>query len=555
MNETTTLEPSKAAYESHNRVPLTWDDSAPYIPKPETGLVGAIRSVCRALASHEETVRRLVILIALFAIPATVTIGAVIDPDIWWHLRTGQWIVEHGALPATDPFSFYGMGKPWIVYTWLFDVLIYGLYNRLGLIGILVYRVVLSVAVAAGLHRLVAKREPRFAATIGMVGFAMFAIVQLLSERPWLFTILFVTLTLDTVLDCRDGKRTRMYWLLPAIYAFWANIHIQFVYGLLILGLGCAAPLLDPLLRGGGLHGVRTVASSQNWRRIVALTGVCTAATLLNPYHVHLYSVVIIYATQHAPFQYIQELKAMDFRNPTDWAVLAISGAAAFAIGRRGKIAAFEALVFIASAYFAFRIKRDIWFVIMAALTLLTTGHPTEKMAERFVLTPLRTFSIAIGVLAVALIVAQARGISERSLEFALDKVYPVTAAAAVEQHGYAGPLYNDFNWGGYLIWRLRNLPVAMDGRTNVHGDDRIVRSMETWTGTNSWTSDPELTSAGLVISGQDWPLASLLRLDPRFQLVYEDAIAVVFVPRSKAGIFEPGTACAGCAASVTSRF
>src|SRR5262245_31618347 len=173
-------------------------------------------------ASREETIRRLIMLIALYAIPAVLALGPINDPDLFWHLRTGQWIVAHGTLPTTDPFSAYGIGKPWIVYSWLWEVLIYDVYRWLGLTGILIYRMVMSVAVTGGLHYLVAKREPRFAVALGIVALAMVGIAPGLTERPWLFTIIFVTLTLDTVLDCLDGKRTKMYWLLPIIYVLWA---------------------------------------------------------------------------------------------------------------------------------------------------------------------------------------------------------------------------------------------------------------------------------------------------------------------------------------------
>jgi hypothetical protein len=71
-----------------------------------------------------------------------------------------------------------------------------------------------------------------------------------------------------------------------------------------------------------------------------------------------------------------------------------------------------------------------------------------------------------------------------------------------------------------------------MDGRTNVYGDARIERSLATWVGKNGWASDPELVAAHLVISGVDWPLTSLLRLDPRFDLVDEDTVAAVFIAR-----------------------
>src|SRR5207249_11491916 len=59
--------------------------------------------------------------VLLYLIPASQALLPIDDPDIWWHLRTGQWIIEHHWVPATDPFSAYGMGKPWVAYGWLLD--------------------------------------------------------------------------------------------------------------------------------------------------------------------------------------------------------------------------------------------------------------------------------------------------------------------------------------------------------------------------------------------------------------------------------------------------
>ena len=69
-----------------------------------------------------------------------------------------------------------------------------------------------------------------------------------------------------------------------------------------------------------------------------------------------------------------------------------------------------------------------------------------------------------------------------------------------------------------------------MDGRMNVHGDQRIERSFNTWSGLRGWESDPELMKARLVIGGANDALTNLMRTDSRFKLVYEDAVAAVFV-------------------------
>jgi hypothetical protein len=107
----------------------------------------------------------------------------------------------------------------------------------------------------------------------------------------------------------------------------------------------------------------------------------------------------------------------------------------------------------------------------------------------------------------------------------------PVRAVEFVRQHGYPGPVFNDFNWGGYLIWSLR-MPVTIDGRQNVYGDQRMDRSVATWGGQPDWSSDPDLSSARRVIGPIGAPLIQLLSRDSRYQLVYKDKLAAVFTRR-----------------------
>ena len=485
-------------------------------------------------ARFDEAARRLLILVALYTIPAIVVMRPVDDPDLWWHLRTGQWIVAHGTVPVTDPFSSFGHDKPWIAYSWLFEVITYGLYQRLGLPGILLFRVALVFAVAVAIHRFVARREPRFIVATGLVGLALLPIGYLMSERPWLFTVLFFTMTMDTVLDLRAGRSRRAIWLLPLVYAFWANLHIQFIHGLFLLALACAAPVVDRLfgLREPGEHANR--AGSRAWWQLVILTIACLLATLCNPYGLKLFSVVVEYATQSGAYDLVEEHLAMDFRAWWNWALLALALAAACALGRRRRVSSFEVLLLIAAAYFSFHSRRDLWFMVISALAILTTGERSlTLLPERFPLTPPRVLALGVGVILVLVLIGWQRNLTLTRLNQAVEDKYPVQAADFVAKHGYVGPLYNSYDWGGYLIWRLPSLPVAMDGRTNLHGVERIKCSYATWSGQPGWERDPALEAARLVIGGVKSPLALLLRREPRFELVYEDPLATVFIARS----------------------
>jgi hypothetical protein len=467
------------------------------------------------------------LLAALYAIPIVVTLRPIADPDIWWHLRVGQWVSEHHTVPVTDPFSAPGADKPWIAYSWLFEVLVYHLYALFGLAGILAYRVVLALAVTAALHHLIRRREPRFFVATLLTALAVLALAPSLTERPWLFTILFSILTLDVLLEARAGRSARGMWLLPLVFALWANLHIQFVYGLLLLGLACVTP-----------SGSWDAAKDWNRRcRLCGLMGLCLLATLANPYHVQLYGVVMEYATQPGPFRCINELRALEFREPPDWVGLLLGAAATFALGRRRRVSSFEVLLLAGAAILAFRSRRDLWFLVAVAVALLAGGGRRPLKAREpagdtlgAAILP-RCWGVAAGLLALLIaFLAWQRDLSAETLQQTVAKTYPVEAAAIVAERGYAGPLFNDFNWGGFLIWSLPQLPVVLDGRTNLHGDERILRSCNTWAAGPGWRDDPDLAQAGVVVADAQTPLGCVLPLDERFELVHEDAVARVFI-------------------------
>ena len=482
-------------------------------------------------SSRADAALRMIILIALYAIPIIAVVQPVQDFDIWWHLRTGQWIVEHGTVTASDPFSSFGEGKPWVAYSWLFEVLVYRLHAWLGLYGILLYRAVLAFAVAVAVHHFVVKREPRFLIATFLAALAFWAFAPLMTERPWLFTLLFFTLTLGAILDLRSGRYHVWVWVLPFLYALWANVHIQFIYGLFVLGLASAAPVIDRLIGRGETGRYADTAGSRDWWRLVALTLACVAATFVNPYHTRLYGVVLDYATQPAAFKLVNEHRAMDFRSAVDWIVLGLAGSAAFVLGRRRRLSAFEALLLGSAAYFSFHTQRDLWFVLLAALTILTVEPRFPGFfTEPFPLTPSRLATLAMGLVIVIAVTAWGRKLSHSRLDEAIREKFPARAATYVEDHNLEGPLYNHFDWGGYLIWRLPHLKVAIDGRTNLHRDERLLRSVETWAGERGWDADPELRAANIVIASAKGPLASLLRLHKGFKLVHEDHVAAVFV-------------------------
>ncbi len=197
---------------------------------------------------------RLAGLAALYSFLAVLFIRVfyIADPDIWTHMRTGAWILAHHMVPRTDPFSSYGMGKPWIAYSWLFDVISASAFARLGMVSIVLWEIAARVALSVALFHLVRGLCPGFWRAVALTAAGLWVMTEVIGPRPGMLTILFVILEFDVLLSvgeggvsaCRTGH-TKTLWLLPPMFALWANWHIQFVYGLFVVGVFACEPLLD----------------------------------------------------------------------------------------------------------------------------------------------------------------------------------------------------------------------------------------------------------------------------------------------------------------------
>jgi hypothetical protein len=469
---------------------------------------------------------RLVASIALYSFLPYLFISNsyIVDPDIWWHLRTGQWILSHHAVPVTDPFSIYGMDKPWIVYSWLFDVLNAALFGRVGLAAIAGYEIAVRLALGLALFHLVRGLFRGFwrGAAITLLGLG--AMTSVIGPRPGMLTILLIIVEFDILLTAQKTGQTNRLWLLPPIFILWANFHIQFVYGLFVLSVFASEPVLN------GVLGYTPRGETGPCKRLWQVLGASFAATLLNPYGIRIYSTVFGYMTQTGVYNIIAELRAMTFREPQDFLVLFLVLGAMMAIGWRRDPRPLW-LVFIAvTSILAFRSIREVWFLVIVSICVIVVGWEPARQESHRGRTALRERGfIAIWVLAIVIASCRHYGLTKESLEVEVAGSFPEAAAQFILQHHLRGPLFNDLSWGGFLIWRLPNLPVAMDGRTNVHGDARILEFSRVWTGKPDWASDPELAKANVVITPRVAAIASLLRTDPRFALAYEDMQAAVF--------------------------
>jgi hypothetical protein len=476
----------------------------------------------------EKAGRRALIWVLVYSIPAFQAMLPVDDPDIWWHLRTGQWILEHGYVPMVDSFSVYGMGKPWVAYSWLFEVIVYAIYSILGLIGIVIFTVVMSLLIALTVHALVRRARLPFAVEITLVAVALGSMKPVISPRSWLFSILFFALELLILFNVRRSGKVTLLWVLPPLFVLWANLHIQFIYGLAVVGFFLAEVII--LTRFYNFDPGPDASARLPLPRLFGIAAACFLAIFLTPYHYHLLHPIFEISMQTGVFSNVQELHPLFFRSPADWFVLGLTLIAVFVLGWERKWQLFPLLLLLMGVALSFRARRDAWVVVLAAVAIVSEFRNMAVSADLFSFTKLKVLAIAGAVVVFTYLIGTHREITNQRLEQVVEQRFPVKAADFIIHHRLPGPLFNNFDWGGYLIWRLQDLPVSIDNRGNVHGDELIERSLATWSGRKGWDTDPDLLNARLVVAEVWRPLVSLLRSDSRFKLVYEDATAAVFV-------------------------
>lgn len=462
------------------------------------------------------------ILLALYILPTLwcFRTAGFADVDVWWHMRSGEWILQHHSIPQTDPFSIFGAGKPWNAYSWLFDILIFQLFQKLGLTGLVTYSIAMVFAFVVLLHRMIRHLQPDFTIGILLTFAAAFCIAGLDSPRSWWFSILFFIIEVDILMQVRKSGKTRSLAWLPLVFALWANLHIQFIDGLIVMFLALMESVVA--LRW------RRIEGSIPAGRLAAVSALCMAAPLANPAGWGIYKTAYDTATQPGILYKISEMQSLSFRSLNDFGVLFFALLATAVLARARRTALFELLLLAFAVIVSFRSERDAWVVVITACAILAAELPSTG-ANRL---RLKTPAIAAVGMAAALLVAfvfEALHVDNARMQSVLAEHMPVRAVEVVKARGYGGPLFNDFNWGGYLMWDLR-MPVTIDGRAQVYGDDQLNQSLETWGGGPEWRSDPYLAKAGLVIGPAGSPLVQLLRMDSRFKLVFEDEVAAVFV-------------------------
>ena len=463
---------------------------------------------------------------------------AVADPDIWWHMRVGRWILEHHSFPHNGLFSSTGATHTWAAYSWGFEVIVALLNMLLGLKGLAIFVILFQVTLVLVFFLAMRILSGGFwwAWLLSAVAIWAMDLNRVDVGRPVAFSILFFTIEIALILWAQEiGRVKYLYWL-PLLFLVWANFHIQFVYGLLLPALLGAVATVERWVAQRWAPGKADAGDAWPFRPLTlwAIFAACLAGTMVNPYTVGLYRVIFDYTRSTFAYTVILEFQSLNFREIPHYIQLLLVAGAFFALGRR-KIDAYKLALLIIASMVGFRSVRDSWFVCITAAAIIASSVRKSEAQEAHAVAPalglsaLQLGRILAGAAVVISLSALDNHFGERALFQTVHEAYPVEAVAFIQEHHFSGPLYNNFNWGGFLIGNLPDYPVAIDGRTDLYGEDSLRQAYSTLMALR-WSEDQALNRANLVLLPSTVPLSRVLERSPQFRLVYSDRIAMVFV-------------------------
>lgn len=480
--------------------------------------------------------RRLATWLAFLAVFA-MAVRVSVDTDTWWHLRAGAWMVEHREILHQDVFSLTRMGQPWVYPGWLAQIALFATYSWLGYAGLNLFTACCVLVAFAMIWRTL---EGPVLLRVFVVVIAAVTSAVYWSARPQILSFALAGVYVWALERAQAGER-RWLWLLPPAMALWANLHGGFAIGFLLLAVYLGSEIVEIALAVV----VDRVSFPSAWReRRGTIAGyslamaLCVPAVAINPHG----PVMLLYPFKTVSIgvlqEYIQEWQSPNFHRleaqPFLW--MLFLWAAALALSRRPR-RAIDLVGPMAFAYLGLLAGRNIaLFALATAPVLARHAHsaaepllsrigPGRQVPERIA----RALNAAIFVLLVLGTAAKVSlPIAGSVNEEAMRESLPAGAVEWILEHRPAGPMFNSYNWGGYVLWALYpDYPSFVDGRTDLFDDETLREYLAAWRGEPSWEEVFERWGIRLALLEPGAPL--VLRLESAgWERLYADSQAIV---------------------------
>jgi hypothetical protein len=462
------------------------------------------------------------------------------DADFWWLLRAGRYMVETGSFLRADPFSATASGALWLNHAWGFELFIYGLYALAGTTGVILFQGVAAAATFGVLYGLLRRDGVGQGWSFALLSLGVLATQGFWAPRPQLVTYVILALFVRILADFQSGRQNRLWWL-PLLTAAWANLHGGFLAGPALVVLCAAGELVgwtlgDETGRNGGLGRARTLAM---------FAGASVLASMANPFHYHVLLFPFQVMGEQLSQAWIIEWASPPFGHPQVLVLEIMLGLMlVLALGTARPVPWRDLVVLVPLVHLGLQATRNTPLLVIVATPILGRAIASWAGAHWARLPGLGRRAVSAGTLALVLSACSLVAGSRQPVAvlkafrptFGVASTLPAGAVDFLRREGRHGTLWNEYVWGGYLIWHLYpELRVSIDGRMAVYGPERFAEHLRVSELEPGWQDVLARLQADAAVVRSGSPLVSALRASG-WVVRYEDPVATVLDPPRRNG-------------------
>jgi hypothetical protein len=500
----------------------------------------------------------------IFLLSIVLFIRPVFDPDLWWHLAVGRYIAQTGIIPQTDIFTFSAPDYPYIYHSWLTELILYLIHNLFGLWGITWFYALigaLSLLLLYNTYRLTRNMKSNGLLDNWLMPISYLVMVPIIISYTNLRVQLITFLNLALVYYLYQKflvQKSRLLYLLPVLFLIWANFHAGFILGLILFFTIVTIELI-PNLQPNLFTRVFSQTKHRNltfrrWTKLFYTFIVSTLTPLVNPFSIRIYQQAIsmgsnqFAAKSNTDWFPLSQLSHTDLPSTVIYGFLLISAFLLILI--KNPVTLKNKLLLIIFTLLSFLYSRRfstaaIVILLPALFTILSRPYSIFISLKKF---PILSFSLAILPFS-CLLLLSGYWLHQTTLAYRDDQSYaqiinsqnqilryPYLAFQYINSHSLPQPILNDFNWGGYLVWRLPKQKIFIDGRMDnfiINGQPFAQQYLDIIKLSPNWQLLLEQYQIQTIIISKQYPLIQALDLSPNWQLEYNDDTTVIYTRKT----------------------
>jgi hypothetical protein len=452
--------------------------------------------------------------------------AAVVDPDIWWHLRNAEYLFQHHQLPRADMYSFTVAGHPWINHEWLAEIPYYLAWRTGGLSGLNAVMFATICLIFLGLLYLSYMETRHFKAAILACSFVTFLASVSFGPRTILFGYLYLVVLLIILQRFRQ-KGSAPLWLIPLLFCLWANTHGSWSLGLIVFSIIVAAGFVQ-----GGFGRVYAERWTPSQMGKLVVTGLASVAALfINPFGSRLVFYPFDMAfRQKLNISHVEEWISVDFHDLRGKFVLALLLTLLLtSLLRRTRWRLSELLVVLFGLYSGLTYIRFLFLLSVVIAPVLTRILDFVPQYRPKADTPI--INAAVICVMVGSVIHYWPSASE--MQKTLSEKYPTEAISYLKAHPPDGRVLNFYLWGGYLGWNDKDLKTFIDSRVDIFEYAGVFKDYLDMLGLEQSKRIFDKYQIRYVLfphpgGYSESALTYVLEHDPEWKIIYSDHLSVL---------------------------